>query len=196
MLATRVSALAIAAVLGLSLAAQAQTPPPSPTGTAAGRAWGGSGMDNDRSMSEAAHMKALHDALNIRPDQEAAFQAFAASMRPEMARMGDEGSGPGGPGGWRNSATLAPMPLPQRLDIMVQRFDMRTSRMREAMVRHVAAVKAFYDVLNPDQRRTFDALPDLMGHGGMEGMGEHPGMGDMPPHHRMAPGAGMDRQPQ
>jgi hypothetical protein len=187
MIATRVSALALAAVLGVSAVASAQSPPgqgypPQPPQARAD--WG-----ERREAREAAHFKALHDALNIRPDQEAAFQAFAAaSTSPE------NGAKPDGMRAERQQ--MATMTTPERLDAMSRRMDERMERMRDRFQRRAAAVKAFYAALGPDQRRTFDALPQLagggmgMGHGwarggrdghgpmGRPGMGQPPGQGE------------------
>jgi hypothetical protein len=170
MIATRVSALALVAMLGVS-AAYAQTPPGSgspPPDRMQGRAeW-----PQRREMREAAHAKALHDALNIRPDQETAFQAFTASMRPPER-------GPGADQKRGDRQAMAGMTTPERLDAMGRMMDERMQRMRERFQQHATTVKGFYAALSPEQRRTFDALPYLMG-GGM-GMGGHGmGLGDRP----------------
>lgn len=141
-----------------------------------GMAAGGMRMPMDQGRHD-RHMKALHEALNIRPDQEQAFGAFAGSMRPQGK------DGPDGPGGMRGGDmhdhdAMAGMTTPQRLDRMSQMMDAHISRMREMFQRHAAAVKSLYAVLSPEQRRTLDALPDLMGHGMMgHGMGHEGGEG-------------------
>ncbi|HLZ82690.1 MAG TPA: Spy/CpxP family protein refolding chaperone [Caulobacteraceae bacterium] len=168
MIAYRIPALALAAVLAVSAAAHAQTPPPPARGAMAGGAgaqtWA-PGSQLRHAAREAAHLKALHDALNIRSDQEGAFQAFAASMRP-----GERGERSGDMG--RESHDMAAMTTPERLDAMGRMMDEHVARMHERFQRHATAVKALYAVLSPDQRRTLDALPDLMGHGmGGHGMG-------------------------
>ena len=186
MIPARVSALAFAAALGFAAVAQAQPappPPPPPPGMAM-HAWNRDGGGDPRAMHAmhaAARLKALHDALNIRPDQEGAFQAFAASMKPEPGP-----DGPGGPGadGMRDSSDMRRMTVPERLDQMARKLDERVARMREGLARHAAAVKALYAVLSPEQRHTLDALPILIGHPGMG-----PGMG--PEHDGMEPGHGM-----
>jgi hypothetical protein len=181
MIATRISALAVVAVLGVSAIASAQTPPPRPGGMAAPTWAPGSLMHHE--AREAARLKALHDALNIRPDQEGAFQALAASMRPDD---GGRSSGPMERGPQETSG----MTTPERLDAMGRRMDEHMTRMRERFQRHASAVKALYAVLNPEQRRTLDALPDLMGHG----MGMGMAMGS---HHGMEhPGVGMEHPPE
>jgi hypothetical protein len=113
----------------------------------------------------AERIKALHEALNIRPDQEAAFDAFAAAMHPNPHddwRKHDE----------MDRSALQSMTTPQRLDHMAQIMDERSAHMREEFQRKASATKALYAVLSPDQRRTMDALHDLMGRGPRQG-GEH-----------------------
>jgi hypothetical protein len=171
---TRVSALAFVAVLvGAPLAhAQDAPPPPPPAGAPAPHGWG-QGPDGGPARMEARRaerIKRLHDALNIRPDQEAAFAAFTAPHRLD------------GPGGWKkpggpksgdDHAAWASLTTPERLDRMAQMEDARAAHMREALQQRIAATKAFYAVLSAEQKRTFDALPALMGghrwggHGGM-----------------------------
>jgi protein CpxP len=121
----------------------------------------------------ASHLKALHDALNIRPNQESAFAAFAAAMSPPPGAGGRDGHKAD------RSATAQALTTPQRLDQMAQRMDARTTRMKQAFERRAAATKALYAALNPDQQHTMDALHHLMGHDGMRrgGRGEHGGHG-------------------
>lgn len=179
MISARVSALALAATLGFAAVSHAQPAPPPP----------GMAMHHWRHGDEgdaraAIPLKALHDAVNIRPDQERAFQAFAASMRPphpgSMGPSGDHGQGMDGADTDNAMDTAVSMTAPDRADQMVKRFDEHTGKMREALVRHAEALKTLYAILSPEQRRTFDAVALLMGHpgGGMRGpMG---GMGHGP----------------
>jgi hypothetical protein len=185
MIATRASALALAAILGLSVAANAQTPPQPPPGAAyggGGRTWAPRSQ-LDREARSAERMKALHDALNIRPDQESAFQAFAASMKPEQRGPKADGQTPGGMGYPRQD--MAGMTTPERVDAMGRMMDERMAHMKERFQRHAQAVKALYAALGPDQRRTLDALPELMGRGMGMGMGSGRGWRrpDMGPDH-------------
>lgn len=180
MIATRVSALALAAALGVAAAAYAQSPPAQrPPVALGGATWApGSQLRHEaHEAHQAAHMKALHEALNIRPDQEGAFQAFAASMRSGDHDQRAEDMG-------REPQATAGMTTPERVDAMGRMMDEHMARMRERFQRHATAVKAFYAVLSPEQRRTLDALPELTGHGMGMGMGHH---GDMD-----KPGMGME----
>jgi periplasmic protein CpxP/Spy len=157
---------AMAAVLSVAYAVTAQDPPapgPGAPPTAQQRAdWMHARME--------ARAKALHDILNLRPDQEAAFQAFQAAMAPQphgdRHEHGDQAAGP--------------VTTPERLDHMAERM----AKHEAAFHQRADAIKAFYAVLSSDQQRAFDALP-LMGgdhHGGHRGMGHGPmGAHDGPP---------------
>jgi len=97
--------------------------------------------------------------LRIRPDQEAAFTAFQASMRPPARPERDGGPPP------------AALTTPERLAEMDKRLAAREARMHD----RTRATLAFYGALSPEQQRVFDALQRLRGRGG--GMGG--GMGGM-----------------
>ncbi len=177
---SHVLALAMVATLGCAAGARAQpagaTPQSGPmSGPMAGRAWDTARMHRRMEAEHAERIKALHEALNIRPDQEAAFDAFAAAMHPDAHddwRKHDE----------LDRSALQSMTTPQRLDHMAQMMDERSAHMREEFQRKASATKALYAALSPDQRRTMDALHDLMGgarrHGGRDG--EHRPMGRGP----------------
>ena len=97
-----------------------------------------------------AKARALHQILNIRPDQDGAFQALLATMQPregkgEMA-MHDDQDG------------MDQMTAPQRLDRMAARMSDRQAEFQ----RHADAVRHLYAVLSPDQQRVFDALQGIM----------------------------------
>jgi Spy/CpxP family protein refolding chaperone len=147
-------ALASLAALGaaalLSGAAFAQEPPPGappPPGAEQGH-WG------EHMREHAEHRaKALHDILNIRPDQEGAFQSFIASMRPEPGQEGMRDH--------QDMDEMKSLTTPERLDRIAARMSERQARFQA----HAAAVRSFYAALSPDQKRAFDALPGLMGMG-------------------------------
>lgn len=116
---------------------------------------------------QAKRAQALHDALNIRPNQEAAFQTFTAAMRPERA---------GGP----RQREAMPATTPERLDRMAAKMAERQQNFQ----RRADATKRFYAQLTPDQKKTFDALPMLGGGHGRGGHGfggGHPGGPGGPP---------------
>ncbi len=153
------AALALYAATGVAAFAQ-----PAPAGPGAGPP-----MHGDRMMrpektpaERAAH---LRDALQLKPAQEPALQAFVSAL--ETARQDAEGAMQADMGGAK------PQTTPERLD-----------RMQQMMTRHQAALSAvieatrrFYAQLDPAQKRAFDALAPMMlhhhhmmgGHGMMHG---------------------------
>lgn len=124
------------------------------------------GPDHEKRLADMREHreKRLHDLLQIKPDQDAAFHAYIAAITPPPRD--------GKPGGWGHHGEGAmPMTTPERLDRMAARMAERQARFQQM----AAATKTFYAALTPDQRRAFDAMP-MMEHGGHhEGMrGEHP----------------------
>ena len=101
----------------------------------------------------------LHALLQIRPDQEAAFSAFEASMTPPLR---DERIK-------HDRAEMTAMTTPQKLDRMQARMAEHMQRMQQ----HIAAIKTFYAALSPQQQQAFDALHQMHG---MD-MGGHRGGG-------------------
>ena len=157
-----VGAAALGAAVCVSSLGFAQAPPPPPGAMMdhpdAERAhW----ADHRRESAE-AKARALHDILNIRPDQDAAFQAMVASMTPQ------DHHGMGGDMGHEHE-DMDHLTTPQRLDRMAAKLAERQAEFQ----RHADAVRAFYAVLSPDQQRAFDALTGLI-------MGGHPGMDEGP----------------
>lgn len=183
---SRLAAIVLVTAVAGSSAARAQEPPA--TAPAQHRAWDPAQMPEQmRARMEARRaerLKALHDVLAIRPDQEGAFQAFAAAMRPPERPAGEAPHAMTG-----DYTALANMTTPERLDRMAQRMQERTARRQAAFARRASATKALYASLGPEQRRTMDALPLLRGgHGdGRSGRGKDHGWG----HGRMdGPGQG------
>lgn len=156
--------VALAAVASVAFAVQAQDQAPPAPGAGHSPEQRAAWM-HDR---QEAHAKALHAILNLRPDQEAAFQAFQAAMTPPPHEHHDP----------MDHASADAMTTPQRLDKIADRMTKRETQFRL----RADAIKSFYAALSPDQQRAFDALP--MMHGGGHGMG----------HGRMGHG-GMDHGP-
>jgi hypothetical protein len=130
-------------------------------------------MKARREAEHAAHKRLLHDALSLRPDQEAAFAAFDAAMAPPP------------PPGDHDHEGMAKLTTPERLDLEARRMAEHQAHFQ----RMAAATKAFYAALDPAQRRTFDALGEMMGprhgpggpRGGPHGGPRGPGGPDGPP---------------
>jgi hypothetical protein len=148
--------VAIAAVFGLGLVASAaaQDRAQGPSAPAGQR-----GGDRQKSFEDRQHKREqrLHDLLQIKPDQETAFRTFVVAL--EQARpqrdQGQRGPRQRGPD---QDQTLT---TPQRLDRAAQRLAGRQQRLQKES----AAVKTFYAVLTPDQRKAFDATPVVGGRG-------------------------------
>ena len=155
------SVAAMAAGVSVAYAVQAQDQAPPAQGPAHSAEQRAAWM-HDR---QEAHAKALQAILNLRPDQEAAFQAFQAAMTPPPHEHHD-----------MDHAAGAAMTTPQRLDRMADRMAKHEAEFR----RRAEAIKAFYAALSPEQQRAFDAMPMMrggdhdMGHGRMgHGSAEH-----------------------
>ncbi len=181
----RLMAIALVTALAGASAGWAQEPPNA--APAQHRAWDPAQMREQMQARmearRANRLKALHDVLAIRPDQEGAFQAFAAATHPPEQPAGQPPRAMGA-----NRAALANLTTPERLDRMAQRMQERTARHQEAFARRASATKALYAALSPEQRRAMDALPiprggdggkrggrgksHGWGRGGMEGRGQ------------------------
>ncbi len=100
-----------------------------------------------RRARQAERTEALRAVLQLRPDQEGAFQAFeqaAASRRPMGGRHDAETSMPA-------------MTTPQRLDLHLSHMEEHEAKLRQ----FAAATKQFYAVLTPQQQKAFDGLTAL-----------------------------------
>jgi hypothetical protein len=102
--------------------------------------------------------------LSLRPDQDEALNAFlqAVAPPPGMERRMRE-----------DEAAARTMTTPQRLDLAISEMD----QMRRVMVARAQATRLFYNQLNPDQQRAFDAMG---GQSGPEAMGGPSGYGPRP----------------
>ena len=142
---------------------------------------GGPGGPEMKAMHEAMmkqHLEDLKVVLRLRPDQEAALQAFVAAHHPDGPPMMHEmHDGPGD--------MMKPQTTPERLAEMAK----HEAAMAAEHEKMRAALARFYAALSPDQQKVFDALqrlqgPHMGGHGMMMG---GPGMHRIEIH-RMAPG--------
>lgn len=119
-----------------------------------------------------AEMKAK---LKITADQEGAWTTFTAAMKP--------------PAGWMDHkrpdrAEMDKLSTPERIEKMHAMRAQHMADMTAAMDKRDEATKAFYAVLNADQKKTFDAEHARMGgrHGEhSHGGGGHGKGGDKPP---------------
>lgn len=157
-------------------AALAQAPAPAAPPPAMGESSGHHGGQHMDKMGHqdpvkmqawvAKHQAELKAKLKITAQQEGAWTTYAAAMQPP-ARM-DPHPMPG------QRAEMDKLTTPERIDKMQA---LQTERMAERsamMKKHGDATKAFYAVLSPAQKKTFDAehahgAPKDHGHGHPEG---------------------------
>ena len=179
MTVARASALALlAATLApcIALAQGSGAAPPPPGAAAPGHDHRDPGAVRERMQAHRAErLQALRTVLRIRPDQEPAFQAYAAAVGPQPRTGGPDHQGAEG------GAPTGQLTTPQRLDRIAQRMEEGEARRHAAFQRRADATKALYAALDPQQRQALDALPELMGFGGhgwgKGGQGGHRGGG-------------------
>ncbi|HSZ50907.1 MAG TPA: Spy/CpxP family protein refolding chaperone [Caulobacteraceae bacterium] len=164
MIAKTLGALALVAAATLPATVAAQDAPPA----AHGHRFGGPDMANRFQEREARRIKALHNVLEIRSDQETAFQAFAAALQRQPAGQPPEAAPP--------KEDMGALTTPERLDRMAKMMADHEARRRARFDRVSGAVKTLYAALSPEQKRAFDALPALLGPGfGLGGRMGHDG---------------------
>lgn len=151
-------------VAGASLAAMAQ---PMMGDHCAMPQGGGMGMRGKMDPAKMDAMVAKRQGeikakLKIMPDQEAAWSAFSAAMKPPAGAMEHKRPDP---------AEMAKLSTPDRIDKMRAMRAERMQQMSTEMTKREDAIKAFYAVLNAEQKKTFDEghLRIMSGHGGRHG---------------------------
>mgnify|MGYP001627401214 CR=1 FL=1 len=125
-------------------------------------------------------MAQLKQKLQITGGQEAAWNNFASAMQPPAGMQRPDRD------------AMARMTTPERIDQMQAMHAQRSAE----MTRRTEAIKTFYAVLTPEQRKVFDEQSmAMMGgrRGGMEGHGEHGGKGRHGSHGGGMHGGGMHR---
>ena len=140
--------LAAAVLAACSLAAVAQTAPaPATPGTPHQM-----GRHDPAKMKEfiAKRQAELKGKLALTPAQEGAWTSFTTAMQPSVRTARPDRAA------WEKLST------PDRIDQMKA---LRNQRIAE-MDRRADAIKAFYAVLTPDQKKVFDAQPMGRHHGG------------------------------
>ncbi|MBI4693213.1 MAG: Spy/CpxP family protein refolding chaperone [Gammaproteobacteria bacterium] len=92
----------------------------------------------------AEHMKqrqtALHDALKLRPDQEAAWSNFIANTTPKELPLRED---------WK---ALAELPAPERMSKMLDRMKQHETE----LAARIPVVTEFYAKLSPEQQKIFN----------------------------------------
>jgi hypothetical protein len=155
---TRIAAAA--ALAACAIGAHAQAPAPA----APGAQPPGMHMQHDRAQMQermqqhrqerfARRMESFKRILQVTPQQEGAWAAYTAAMKPA-------------PHARRERGEFARMSTPQRIDAMKQ---MRAQRAAE-QDRRGDATKTFYAQLSPSQQKAFDEISLKMMRGGHRGM--------------------------
>ena len=160
-----IAAAALLAACGL--AAQAQTPaaPPAHDGKMHEQMHEQMREHMQKRMQERTQrrMDSFKRILQITPNQEGAWNTWAAAMRPSQAAMQQR---------HHDRGEFARLSTPERLDRMRQ---MRTQRNAE-MDRRADATKALYAQLTPPQQKAFDEVSLKFMQRGRGHRGGHHGM--------------------
>ena len=98
------------------------------------------------------HLRRLKTELKLTPEQEPAWVAMTSAVTPPTR--------PPRP----DRAEMEKLSMPDRLDKMKQMMSQHHEARVAELDKHAAAVKAFYAVLTPEQKKTFDAkaMPSRM----------------------------------
>jgi protein CpxP len=114
------------------------------------------GMTEKMKARMAKHKDELHDKLKLTAAQEPAWKTFTDAMMP--------GAMPARP----DRAAMDKMTAPERLEMMLAKSKEREAKMETRL----AALKTFYAVLTPEQKKILDtshARMDHRMHGGKHG---------------------------
>ena len=146
-----------------SVYAQSSSPSSSaPMGNMSGMGMHGPGGMDHAKMAEkmkagmAKHLAELHDKLKLNAAQEPAWKTFTDAINP--------GAMPAHP----DRAAMEKMTAPERMEKMLALSKERLAKMESRL----AALKTFYAVLTPEQKKIVDASHRSMHgdmHGGMRG---------------------------
>lgn len=96
---------------------------------------------------------ALKAQLKLTPEQQPAWNAFVAAMKPDANAMAQHPS----------REELDKLTTPERIDKMRALRDQQHKDMLAAMDKRDQATKTFYATLNAEQKKTFDAQHMRMG---------------------------------
>ena len=146
-------ALTAAGLLGASFGASAQSAAPAdgrPALSAEQRLakkaeWEAKKSERHAKMAQkrAEHQAKLRDALKLDAQQQPAWDAFVASMKPPA--RGERAGRP-------DRAAFASLSAPQRMEKQIALQKQRTAHMEARLT----ALNSFYAVLTPEQRKVFD----------------------------------------
>ena len=106
------------------------------------------------------HHEQLHQALKLTAEQEPLWKNLMASEHPASASTASK------PG------ELAKLTVPERLELKLERAKAHQAQ----MATHLVALKALYQTLTPEQKKTFEEFHNK----------RQPGMHHKTPHHSMS----------
>ena len=104
-------------------------------------------------QAQPVNLSSLHDALHLSAAQEDAWRAYTAAVAPD----------PFADARRRSAMQMLPsLPTPRRIDLITAAMQQDLSSFQ----RQGQAVKAFYNVLTPQQQAVFDRQTLQLGQGG------------------------------
>jgi Spy/CpxP family protein refolding chaperone len=106
------------------------------------------------------HLADFKAKLKLTPAQEGPWTTFAAAMKPNIADMGKR----------PDRTEMEKLPLPERIDKMRALRKEHMATMEANMDKRDDAIKTFYAVLTPEQKKIADAEHNKM-------MAHRPSMG-------------------
>lgn len=153
------------AAVAMTAASSVYAQSSSPSSSSAAGSMSGTGTDHAKMAEKmkagmAKHLAEMHDKLKLSAAQEPAWKTFTDAITP--------GTMPVHP----DRAAMEKMTAPERMEKMLALSKERLAKMESRL----AALKTFYAVLTPEQKRLVDASHSLMRdkmdkgmHGGMNG---------------------------
>jgi len=137
--------LTTAALTLLSAYASAQNSPPKDEPAKTGMHAMQDKHGEHRGLRMKHHMQKLKTELKLTSEQESAWVALAGALAPPARPQRPD------------RAEMEKLNMPERLDKMKQIMSQHHEARMAEMDKHAAAVKSFYAVLTPEQKKTFDA---------------------------------------
>ncbi len=164
--------IALPAAGAMAQAAAPSAPPAVPSAQAAVADKNARMQGMHRGHQDPAKMQALMEKrqaelkgkLRLAPEQEPAWSAFTAAMKPPARPMRPSPE---------QRAELQKLPTPERIDKMRAERSQRMAEMSRLMDQRGDAAKTFYSALTPEQKKIFDAEAFRFGpgHGGRQQRG-------------------------
>lgn len=132
--------IALLAAAGFAAASSAYAMGPGCRPMDGGMMFQGGPMSGKMGDYMAKRQAALHDKLKLSAEQEAAWKTYIEKTQAAW------------PQNWPNWNEMRKLSTPERMDKMLATMKEREKHMEA----RVAAIKEFYDILAPEQRKLFD----------------------------------------